>query len=105
MEMELVAGSKIAACTKADCAVFDSLQGPIPGSVAMSWYGVANPLALSGSAGMKRVQLALGSAELAAAAGLAAAPAALCIFALSRSVSGGLLCAIAAAVHRDNTPA
>src|SRR5882724_1998973 len=92
--MELVAGSNMAACTNADCAVFDSLQGPNPGSVALSLYGVASPLALSGSGGMMSVQLAFGTAELAGGAGRAAAPtAALCIWALSRSVSGGFPCA------------
>jgi hypothetical protein len=41
---------------------------------------------------MIKVQLELGTAELAAVGpGLAAAAAALCILALSRSVSGGLL--------------
>src|SRR5947207_2906850 len=81
-----------AACTNADCAVFDSLQPPRAGSDAVSWYGVARPLALNGSGGMIKVQLGLGTAELAAVGpGLAAAAAALCILALSRSVSGGLL--------------
>src|ERR1700749_560640 len=93
MEMELVAGSNMAAWTKADCAVFDSLQGPRPESVAVSWYGVANPLAVNGFAGMIKVQLGFGTAELAGGAGRAAAPAALCICALSRSESGGLVCA------------
>src|SRR5882757_242001 len=101
MEMELVAGSNMAACTNADCAVFDSLQGPNPGSVAVSLYGVASPLALSGSGGMISVQLAFGTAEL---AGGAAAAAALCIWALSRSVSGGLLCAETEALHTNANP-
>src|SRR5882672_6621161 len=102
MEMELVAGSNMAACTNADCAVFDSLHGPSPRSVAVSLYGVASPLALSGSGGMISVQLAFGTAEL--AGGAAAAAAALCIWALSRSVSGGLLCAETEALHTNANP-
>src|SRR6201999_584781 len=102
--MVSVAGSKTAACTNADCAVFDSLHAPWPGSVAVSWYGVANPLALSGSAGMINVQLGLGTAVFAAGAALAAAVAALCICALSRSVSGGLLTAVADDTHTDSAP-
>src|SRR2546426_6244825 len=51
------------AWTKADCAAFDSLHWPFAGSVAVSRYGVASPLALSGSAGTIRVQSGFGSAS------------------------------------------
>src|SRR3569833_446384 len=102
--MEPVAGSKIAACTNADCAVFDSLHPPRPGAVAVSWYGVARPLALSGSGGMINVQLGLGTAELADVPGLAAAAATCCICEFSRSVSGGLLWAFTDETHIDSTP-
>src|SRR4030088_1880626 len=98
-EIVLVAGSNIAACTKADCAVFDSLQGPWPGSVATSWYGVASPAAVSGSAGTISVQLGLGTAG-----GGGAGFAAFCICALRRSVPGEAdapVCAEAAWENND----
>jgi hypothetical protein len=53
---------------------------------------------------MISVQLAFGTAELAAGAGPAAAAAALCIWALSRSVSGGLLCADTEVLHTSANP-
>src|SRR3979411_668677 len=98
-EIVLVAGSNIAACTKADCAVFDSLQGPWPGSVATSWYGVASPAAVSGSAGTISVQLGLGTAG-----GGGAFFAAFCICALRSSVPGdedAPVCAEAAWQNKD----
>jgi hypothetical protein len=52
----------IVACTNADWLTFASLQGPIAAFVAVSWYGVARPRALSGSAGTMSVQFVLGSA-------------------------------------------
>jgi hypothetical protein len=57
-----VAGSMIVAWTKADWAVFASLQGPAAGLVAVIRYGVASPAALSGLAGTMSVQSAFGSA-------------------------------------------
>src|SRR5690242_14149955 len=99
MEIALVAGSKIAACTNADCAVFDSLQGPMAGSVAVSSYGVARPLALSASLGTISVQLVLGSAGGAGRpAAWAAAP---CICKLRRSVPVALACAYAVEASRE----
>src|ERR1700736_2968534 len=95
-EIVLVAGSNIAACTKADCAVFASSQGPWAGSVATSWYGVANPVAVSGSAGTINVQLGLGTA-----AGGGAGLAAFCICALRRSVPDEAVCAPTAWENKD----
>src|ERR1700742_2246621 len=51
----------IVASTKADCPSSASSQPPFAGSVAVSWYGVARPLALSGLDGTMRVQSAFGS--------------------------------------------
>ncbi len=83
-----MAGSKTAAATNADWAEFDSLQGPCVGSVAVSWYGVASPVALSASSGTISVQLVLGVGSGAAGCRPAAAAAALCICGLRRSVPG-----------------
>src|SRR5437879_4967941 len=93
MEIAPVAGSRIAACTKADCAEFDSLQGPAVASVAVSWYGVASPAALNASFGTISVQLVLGVAG--GGARPAAWAAASCISAFRRSVRLGLVCAYA----------
>src|ERR1700761_5263498 len=87
-----VAGSKIAACTKADCAAFDSLHGPACGSVAVSSYGVARPWAVNGFFGMMSVQFGFGGFGAAAAAafgvGVAAGGPAGCTWAPWASVSG-----------------
>src|SRR5690242_4006599 len=91
--MAPVAGSRIAACTNADCAEFDWLQGPMVGSVAVSSYGVARPAALSGFCGTINVQLVLGSGG--SVGRPAAWAAAACMRALSRSVVLGLVCACA----------
>jgi hypothetical protein len=62
-------------------------------------------LALNGSAGTISVQLAFGTAELAAGAGWpAAAAVALCIFALRRSVSPWVVWAEADAEQKHMTP-
>src|SRR6185369_1515512 len=94
----------MAACTKADCALFDSLHGPMPGSVAVSWYGVANPAALSAFFGTISVQLAFGVAGGAGGCRPAAVAAALCICALRRSVLAGSVCANAAGERTDSVP-
>src|SRR2546421_10906061 len=52
----------MAASTDAAWAARDSWHAPLRRSVATSWYGVARPLALSGSAGTTRVQFGFGSA-------------------------------------------
>src|SRR5689334_7394458 len=102
MEIAPVAGSRIAACTNADCAEFDSLQGPMPGSVAVNWYGVASPVALNGSFGTINVQLVLG---VAGGGGRPAAwAAASCISAFSRSVPVGLVCAYTVVASHDVRP-
>src|ERR1700761_6758366 len=93
MEIVLVAGSKTAACTNADWAVFASLQAPCPASVATSWYGVASPAAVRGLSGTIKVQFGLGTA-----AGGGADLAAFCTCASRRSVPeavAGLVCAAA----------
>src|SRR2546421_4208574 len=71
-----VAGSSTLASTNAAWASLDSWQAPLRRSVATSWYGVARPWALSGSAGTTSVQLGLGSAGgwLRVAASTAPAP-------------------------------
>src|SRR5437899_2779281 len=56
------------ASTNADWAVSASSHLPPFGSVATSWYGVARPVALSGSAGTTREQSGLGGAAGAGAA-------------------------------------
>src|SRR4051812_10162686 len=84
----------MAGCTKTDFAGFDLLHGPRVGSLAVSWYGVANPVALSASFGTISVQLVLGVAGGVGGAGLpAAVAAASCILALRRSVPVGSVCA------------
>ena len=45
--------------TKAVWPLFASLHGPAAGSVAVSWYGVARPWAVSGFAGTISVQFGL----------------------------------------------
>src|SRR5579859_7828191 len=44
---------------------FDSLHGPSAGLVAVSWYGVASPCAVSGLAGTISVQFGFGVAAAA----------------------------------------
>ena len=66
MEICPVAGLMMAPCTKAVWAPLASLHGPAAGSVAVSWYGVASPCALSGFAGTISVQFGLGAAAFAA---------------------------------------
>ena len=69
MDIVPVAGLMMAPCTKAVWAELASLHGPAAGSVAVSWYGVASPCALSGFAGTISVQFALGAAASAAVLG------------------------------------
>src|SRR5712691_1661425 len=63
-----LAGSKTAPWTNAVCMALASLHGPSAGLVAVSWYGVASPCAVSGFAGTMSVQLAFGAAFASAAA-------------------------------------
>src|ERR1700730_2821474 len=101
--MAPVAGSKIAACTNADCAVFDSLHPPKAGFVAVSWYGVASPAAVSAFLGTISVQSGFGVAGGAGGLFPAAAIAAFCICTLRRSVlpGSGLVCADAVGERTD----
>src|SRR6266567_4341894 len=62
-----LAGSKTAPWTNAVCMALASLHGPSAGFVAVSWYGVASPCAVSGFAGTMIVQLAFGAAFASAA--------------------------------------
>src|SRR5215469_818351 len=48
--------------TNAVWSAFASSHGPAAGSVAVSWYGVASPCAVSGLAGTMSVQFGLGVA-------------------------------------------
>jgi len=48
--------------TNAVWLAFASLHGPAAGSVAVSWYGVASPCAVSGLAGTMSVQFGFGVA-------------------------------------------
>ena len=51
--------------TKAVWLSLDSSHGPAAGSVAVSWYGVARPLAVNGFAGTISVQFGLAVASAA----------------------------------------